>query len=176
MPRRTAALKIGVDKLFIVVSFSYGFIAIYTFPYGAPERTAPPYAARPGDFASTARYLSDMKTAPQMLGHGEAFSAAGVPCARVPARVLRKSVRAASSHAAPTQPRSVTVACTSVKPPTAAPSEKPRYMKDALSERTIGASFKPTIWIKPVCCAGKKPQGHNPHAIIASKTGGSAIV
>jgi hypothetical protein len=39
-------MKIGVDKLFIVVSFIYGFIAIYTFPYLAPERTAPPYAAR----------------------------------------------------------------------------------------------------------------------------------
>src|SRR6266403_3427380 len=97
-----------------------------------------------------------------------------VPAACVSARVLRKSVRAASSHAAPTQPRSVTVACRSVKPPTAAPSEKPRYMKDALSERTIGASFKPTIWIKPVCCAGKNANADNPHAITASKTGGSA--
>src|SRR6267378_4156337 len=129
----------------------------------------------PGDFASTARYLSDMKTAPQMLGHGEAFSPAGVPCARVPARVLRKSIRAASSHAAPTQPRLVTVACMRVKPPTAAPSEKPRYMKDALSERTIGASFTPTIPIKPACCSGKNAHAHNPHAIIASKTAGSAI-
>src|SRR6267378_8632396 len=98
-----------------------------------------------------------------------------VPAARVSARVLRKSVRAASSHAAPTQPRSVTVACRSVNPPTAAPSEKPRYMKDALSDRTIGASFTPTIWIKPVCCAGKNAHADNPHAIIASKTGGSAI-
>src|SRR5207253_11368633 len=80
---------------------------------------------------------------PQVLAHGEVLSSAGVPCARAAARVLRKSVRAASSHAAPTQPRSVTVACRSVKPPTAAPSEKPRYMKDALSERTIGASFTP---------------------------------
>src|SRR5437879_8112749 len=116
-----------------------------------------------------------MKTAPQMLGHGETFSAPGVPCAHVAARLLRKSVRAASSHAAPTQPRSVTVAWMSVRPPAAAPSEKPRYMKDALSERAIGASLKPTIWIKPVCCAGKNAHADNPQAIIASKTGGSAI-
>src|SRR5437588_1460567 len=67
--------------------------------------------------------LRNRVTAPQMLGHGETFSAAGVPCARVAARVLRNSVRAASSHAAPTQPRFVTVACTSVKPPTAAERE-----------------------------------------------------
>src|SRR6266478_3761203 len=109
-------------------------------------------------FSSCLRAATAPETAPQMLAHGEAFSPASVPCARVSARVLRKSIRAASSHAAPTQPRSVTVACMSVNPPTAAPSEKPRYMKDALSERTIGASVTPTIWIKPVCCAGKKPQ------------------
>src|ERR1700682_6488217 len=113
-------------------------------------------------------------SAPQMLAHGEAFSPASVPRARVSARVLRKSVRAASSHAAPTQPRLVTVACMSVNPPTAAPSEKPRYMKDALSERTIGASFTPTISIKPVCCAGENAHADKPHAIIASRTGGSA--
>src|SRR5882724_3864348 len=126
-------------------------------------------------FSSCLRAATAPETAPQMLAHGEAFSPASVPCARVSARVLRKSIRAASSHAAPTQPRSVTVACMSVNPPTAAPSEKPRYMKDALSERTIGASVTPTIWIKPVCCAGKNAKADNPHAIIASKTGGSAI-
>ncbi len=26
-------MKIGVDKLFIIVYFSYGFIAIYTLPF-----------------------------------------------------------------------------------------------------------------------------------------------
>ena len=39
----------------------------------------------------------------------------------------------------------------------AEPCENPRYMKEPLRERMIGAFFRPAMPIKRACCGGKNP-------------------
>ena len=55
--------------------------------------------------------------------------------------------------------------------PKVAPTEKPRYMNDALSERITGAPLSPMMPISRDCCAGKKPQAAAPQTITAAIDG-----
>ena len=84
------------------------------------------------------------------------------------------NVSAASSHAAPTNPRLRGPTCRSEKPPSAAPSEKPRYMNDAFSESATGADGTPTISMSRVCCAGKNAHEDIPQRAMAASTGTTA--
>jgi hypothetical protein len=44
----------------------------------------------------------------------------------------------------------------SVTEPSAAPSENPRYWKELLRERMIGASFSPAMPMRRACCGWKE--------------------
>src|SRR6185437_15222902 len=86
-------------------------------------------------------------------------------------RATRKRASAANTQSAATQPRSPALPLARVNEPSAAPSEKPRYMKEAFRERTTAASFSPAMPISLACCAGKKPQAARPQTTIATRTG-----
>src|ERR671926_180889 len=81
------------------------------------------------------------------------------------------NVSAASSHVAPTKPRWRGLTWRSEKLPSAAPTEKPRYMNDAFKESATGAAGTPTISMSRVCCAGKNAHEDIPHRAIAASTG-----
>ena len=58
---------------------------------------------------------------------------------------------AARTQRLPTQPSAEGAAYVNVREPSAAPNEKPRNMKEALSESTIGATSMPAMPISRVC-------------------------
>jgi hypothetical protein len=60
-------------------------------------------------------------------------------------------------------------ACMSTSDPSIAPSEKPRYTNEALSDSAIGAVFSPATCISRDCCAGKKPHAASPQTTITFK-------
>src|ERR1700680_174052 len=82
----------------------------------------------------------------------------------------------ANTKSPPTHPRSATVRLANVNEPSAAPSENPRYIKDALRERMTDAPLSPETPIKRACWAGKKLQAANPQTNTATRTGTSTFV
>src|SRR5260370_41838418 len=92
--------------------------------------------------------------------------------ARARGSATRKSRSDAATQIAPTQPRAETPLNARVAEPSAAPSENPRYMKEPLRERMIGAFFRPAMLIKRACCGGGKAPPGIPHTATPARTGG----
>src|SRR5713226_7210591 len=93
-----------------------------------------------------------------------------LPSERMPRSAAAKSRNATRTQAPPTQARSSRPPMASVTEPSAAPSENPRYWKELLRERMIGAFFGPAMPIRRPCCGGKKPHAVTPHTATAAKT------
>src|SRR5580658_8264926 len=68
--------------------------------------------------------------------------------------VLAVRISAATSHAAAVQPRLITEVKLKTREPSAAPSEKPRYMNEALSDKAMGVPRSPARLISTACWAG----------------------